>query len=282
MKHSLRALSYPLLCSVVLTQSAAAANLLLNGNFTGITNTVAGNTYTYGQFGNNSGTATGSVLTVNNWDTAGYNFVYTPGVVDQGTTAGGAKAGIAKEAPGQATVNGYGNQYLWGTNNGGVNAWPTTNPFSGNFIGADGAYETGAITQTVTGLTTGQVYALNFYWAAAQQESYTSATTENWKVMLGSDAQTTPTFSLASKGFSGWMNQTMNFTASGTSETLSFLAQGTPTGQPPFVALGGVSLNQVPEPSSWALFGILGGGLTTVGVLRRRRQAHVDADEANA
>ena len=125
-------------------------DLIVNGNFTGITNTVSGNTYTYGQFGT-KGAASGAVLTVDNWTTSGYNFVYTPGTVDQGTTKNGANAGTAAQAPGQATGANPGNEYMWGkeadgTGNGGVNAFGT-NPFSGNFIAADGAYETGAVTQ---------------------------------------------------------------------------------------------------------------------------------------
>lgn len=267
----------------------ATAELLTNGNFTALGH-VGGNTFTYGQFGNNSGSATGSVLTVNGWDTAGYNFVYTPGVVDQGTTAAGANAGIAKEAPGQATVTvggvKYGNEYMWGkeadnSGNGGANAFGT-NPFAGNFIAADGAYETGAITQSITsGLKTGQAYTLTFYWAVAQQESYTVANPANdWKVTLGSQTFTTPAKDLPAKGFSGWMTYTNTFTYTGADSTtanpvlLSFLAQSG-GGNPPFLLLGQVSL--VPEPSSGTLLALVGAGATAGWCVRRRRRLTVDA-----
>ena len=277
MKTSLRYLLCPLLLSTALSHHASA-ELLVNGNFTGVVdNSKSG--FTYGQFGSDTvaNEASGAVLTVPGWDTSGYNFVYTPGVIDQGTTAAGANAGITKEAPGQAsvTVNNvkYGNQYMWGTNNGGTNAFGT-NPFAGNIIAADGAYETGAITQTVNGLTTGNAYTLTFYWAAAQQESFTTATTEQWKVSLGSQTFSTSVYSLPAKGFSGWMKQTFTYTATAASETLSFLAVGTPSGQPPFLLLGSASL--VPEPSSGTLLALVSAGLTGVWFVRRRRSA-VDA-----
>ena len=239
-----------------------------------------GNNFTYGQFGNNAGPATGAVLTVTGWEHRDTIFVYTPDTADQGTTAAGANTGIAKEAPGQAsvTIGGvkYGNEYMWGTNNGGTTAFGT-NPFAGNFIAADGAYETAAVTQMVTGLRTGTAYTLTFYWAAAQQESYSGATTEQWQVTFGGQTQSTSIINLPSKGFSGWRTQAMTFTAAAASQTLLFLAVGTPTGQPPFVLLGGVSLDAVPEPSAWALLVGVGAAVTTVGVVRRRRRLTVDA-----
>ena len=260
----------------------ASADLLLNGNFTGITNSIAGNTYTYGQFGSNGGPASGAVLTVNSWTTSGYNFVYTPNIVDRGTTAGGAQTGVAKEAPGQATVGGYGNEYMWGKNNGGTGDFKT-NPFAGNFIAADGVYETGAINQSITaGLRTGQAYTLTFYWAVAQQESYTVANPQNdWQITLGSQVFTTPKIDLASKAFTGWMTYSNTFTYTGANATaanpvvLSFLAQSGGS-NPPFLLLGNVSL--VPEPSSGTLLSLVGVGLTAGWFVRRRRRMAVDAE----
>ena len=89
---------------------------------------------------------------------------------------------------------------------------------------------------------------------------------------LGSQTFTTGTVSVPAKGFSGWMEQTFNYTATSTSETLSFLAIGTPNGQPPFALLGGVDLTVVPEFSNWAVLAGLGGICTVVEVVRRRRR----------
>jgi hypothetical protein len=73
---------------------------------------------------------------------------------------------------------------------------------------------------------------------------------------------------LAPSGLVPWEQQTMQFTANATSETLTFLSDtsvGTNTA-PPFVFLDGVRL--VPEPAS---VGLMGLGIMTVGALRRRR-----------
>jgi hypothetical protein len=77
-------------------------------------------------------------------------------------------------------------------------------------------------------------------------------------------------------GFSGWQLQTFDFTANSTSELLSFLAVGTPTGVPPFALLDGVSLTadtvgteSAPEPGSVVL--LVGGLMGLMGVCRLRR-----------
>jgi hypothetical protein len=78
-------------------------------------------------------------------------------------------------------------------------------------------------------------------------------------VSLRNQTQYTPVIDLTSEGFSGWTQLTMTFTPTSTSETLSFLAIGTPGGVPPLALLDGVSLSDIPEPASWAL---LVSGLT--------------------
>ena len=60
---------------------------------------------------------------------------------------------------------------------------------------------------------------------------------------------------------------TMTFTATSTSELLSFLATGGPTGFPPFALLSNVSMNLVPEPASALIWGI---GAFGVLIARRR------------
>lgn len=56
----------------------------------------------------------------------------------------------------------------------------------------------------------------------------------------------------------------------GVGNVLSFKAHGNPTGLPPSVNLDSVSLNAVPEPSSWAIL-ITGSGLVLVAARRRRQ-----------
>jgi hypothetical protein len=74
----------------------------------------------------------------------------------------------------------------------------------------------------------------------------------------------------ASEGFTGWQTDSFTFTATSTSEVLSFLAVGTPAGVPPFTLLDGISVTQTPEPQSLVLFAT--GLIGVSGLVRRRFQ----------
>lgn len=146
-----------------------------------------------------------------------------------------------------------------------------TSPDGGNFVIADGdpAYAT-PIQQTVTGLTIGGLYELNFFQAAGQQSGFRGDTTSRWRVSFGDDLAYSNMISLPVGGHSGWQQQTMRFKASAISQILSFLAIGTPAGGPPMALLDGVSLSAVPEPSSWAM--MISGLAVVGGALRARRR----------
>ena len=199
----------------------------------------------------------GLYATVTDWTSTGFNFIFAPGTA---YTTG---------APGF-----YGPLQLWGSNNGGAKALATSHN-GGNFVandGAFGAYGVPIIQQTIHGLTVGATYEVNFEWAAAQQFGFDGATTEWWRVNLGSNASTTQAtgiYSNASHSSSDWMHEAMRFTAANTSEVLSFLAVGTPDGKPPFSLIDGVSMTEVPEPSTWLM---LFTGLGLIAALARRRK----------
>lgn len=228
----------------------AAINLVQNGGFE--QTTLAGS---YG-FGDRY-----AINQVADWETAGYSFVFAPGEQD---TVG---------AEGER-----GHLWLWGPrgldNAGSANGMPAASPAGGNFIAADGAYETSPISQLVTGLVVGQDYTLSFLWAAAEQRGYNGVTQQNWTYSLDGQAFTTATVTNPDHGFTPWRKVSHTFTASSSTELLSFLAKGTPTGKPPFALLDGVSLTAniaaVPEPASWALM-IVGFG--AIGYAMRRRNA---------
>jgi hypothetical protein len=180
---------------------------------------------------------------------SGYNFVFS-------------NAGTA--------VNGqFGYLSLWDKANGGATNWNgLTSTGAGNFAALDGDFITHPITQTVTGLTVGAKYHLTFQYAFAQQYGYGEDTQQNLTVGFGNTFTTTSTFDLPSHGFSGWMNASDVFTASSSSEVLSFLAYGN-LPVPPFALVSNVSLTGgVPEPSTWAL---MLAGFACLGFAGHRR-----------
>jgi hypothetical protein len=225
--------------AVMAAPAANAANLITNGDFE---QTANGS----GQLGYNTDAI--------GWTTAnnGYNFIFAPNSAD---TTG---------SDGQ-----YGNLQLWGLNNGGIDTL-SNSPSGGNFVGADGGFQVGAISQTINGLTAGQKYVVSFDWAGAQQSGFTSPTTEQWNVSLGDQTQSTEILNDANHGFTGWRTQSFTFTATGASEVLSFLAAGTPSGEPPLSLLDHVTMSAVPEPGSWALMLIGIGGIGVAMRLRRK------------
>jgi hypothetical protein len=221
----------------LLTCGTVRANLVTNGSFEMTTN---GN----GQLGYNTNAL--------GWTATGYTFIFAPGTAD---TTG---------APGS-----IGTDYLWGPGNGSPNGL-TISPDGGNFVAADGGYDPGPLSQSINGLTNGEPVTVGFWWAGAQSRPGFGPTTEQWQVSFGSQTQNTPIVNNASEGFTGWQYVTMNFTASGASDVLSFLAAGTPTGEPPFSLLDGVDV-EVPEPSCKLL--LAGVGVVAAGLSKLRRRA---------
>lgn len=186
-----------------------------------------------------------------------YNWVFAPGTAD---TTG---------ANGQ-----YGNLKLWGPGTGSPNGLPATSPSGGYYLAADADFpgHNGAIWQTINGLTVGQQYTVSFNWAASQQYLFGGDTRQQWQVSLGGDTQSTPVYNLANHGFSGWMQQSFTYTATSTSEVLSFFAVGSPA-VPPMTLLDGVQMSAVPEPTTTvagasALLLLVGGGVR--GMLRKK------------
>ena len=141
-------------------------------------------------------------------------------------------------------------------------------PTGGAFVALDGDPAVqGGISEMVTGLKVGDTYQLSFSWGAGQVQSRSGATTEQLKASLGGQSYLTNIVSNPSQSFTGWFTTTFDYTATSTSELLSFLSLGTPGGLPPIATLDGVSLVDVPEPMSFGLFGL---GVASLFLLRRR------------
>lgn len=144
-------------------------------------------------------------------------------------------------------------------------------PSGGNFFASDSDYGPGTLKQNVEGLEVGTTYLLTFEYALAQQYDWKGPNNNVfWEVGFGDAKQNSEKLSIPEKGFSGWQTTTMYFTATSTSEWLTFLSQRTASGGPPFMLLDNVQLHaDVPEPASWTL---MLAGLGMVGFLARRRR----------
>jgi hypothetical protein len=201
------------------------------------------------------------------WSSNAYSFIFAPGEADT-VGAEGERGHLWLWGPDYATGGGRSD-----------NGLPDTSPAGGNFVAIDGAYEAAPLTQLITGLQAGTDYTLSFYWAAAQQMGYNGVTQQSWSVSLGDQTLQTATITNPDHAFSGWQLETMNFTATSASQLLSFLAEGTPSGAPPFTLLDGVSLQQraitspgsVPEPATWGMM-IVGFGAVGSALRRRARK----------
>jgi hypothetical protein len=252
------------------TPAAAAINLVRNGDFE--------QTTLQGSYGFGDRYAANQVT---DWTSSGYSFVFAAGQADT-VGAEGERGHLWLWGPDYAYGNGRSD-----------NGLPDASPTGGNFIAADGAYEAAPISQLISGLQVGTKYQLSFNWAAAQQMGYNGSSQQSWTVSLGNQTFQTQTITNASHGFSGWQQASFTFTPTSVSQVLSFLANGTPEGTPPFTLLDGVSLRPilalagrgpdanagaagaVPESSTWAMMIVGFGAVGTM--VRRRRGALVQA-----
>jgi len=222
--------------------ATAGPNLVKNGGFE--TTTLTGSSQFSDYFIGNP---------VSDWTTSGYNMIFFAGTA---TTSGANTQygpGLTFHGPANGTSNGY-----------------TDSPTGGNYVGADGAFITAPIQQTITGLEVGKRFLVDFDWSAAQQTGFDGPTTEQWTVSLGGESYSTPVWNNPDHGFKPWSHQTFSFTATAATQVLSFLAVGTPEGRPPFSLLDGVSGATVPEPATWAM--MLGGFAFIGAALRSRRR----------
>jgi hypothetical protein len=222
-----------------------------------------------------------NLVTNGNFDQSSYttNNQFGTGYGGQGVTGWTGGTGYQLYfINGTATVNSANSQFDNGYNTGLEKFYtmagsPTGG--SGNFVALDGDQTSGvqgSISQTISGLTIGANYTVTFDWATGQLQSRSGATTENVNVSFGNQNFTTQTINNASQSSTPWLQQSFLYTATSATETLTFLAQGTPTGLPPMVALDGISVVQTPEPASIT---IMATGLALLGFFyhRRRRAA---------
>ncbi len=107
---------------------------------------------------------------------------------------------------------------------------------------------------------------------------FTGGTTHESPTMsLGSQAAAgSQTVAGGAPVVNGWQQDSFAFTATNTTQRLSFLAKGAPNGKPPFALLAGVSANKIPEPDTYV--GTL-LGLGILGTVVKSRLAKKKLDE---
>lgn len=251
--------------------SAQAINIVKNGGFIPSSS--------IGSFLSSGINNPDSPVTITDWvvkdeDAGGASFNNLMYVVSDGNTFSRYGAGMN-----QAQLNGRRNWTLFSTSGQTVNSVDG----SGWYIASDGGDSwNGRISQTLNDLTPGNQYIVSFSQAAGQFDCYISGgtctsggyfgqTNNNWRVGFG-DSITTTNFQdsdvivhPSQAPVSAWQSQSMTFTATSSTQVLSFLSQGTPDGQPPTVLLSGVSVEAVPwETDTLSLVGstvIFGLGL---------------------
>ncbi len=263
-------------CAVL---QAQATNLVQNGGFVPTDKSIVS---AYLRDGSVLLNGTYPSISIPNWSSSGYNFLYSDGN-SASTTA-------------LLTFNSSANQVVNSADG------------SGWFVGADSAFGQGPIVQTLTGLTMGQQYNLTFWQSAGQQKNFTGATTDLWAVNIGGTfngsgyiAPNTIAFTGGTNLFSdlmslssganvgsqttvsgpskvnGWQKQTRTFTANASTLTLNFLAEGTPEGLPPFALLSGVSVEAVSVPEPLTIIGTLIGG-TVAFRLKKKNEDSAKSD----
>jgi hypothetical protein len=244
--------------------AGATSNLVTDGDFSSLT--YSNGATNGGMLGYNVSATGWTVATPAYYPSPSYALVFTPSTLSTGVP----------------TIFGH-NVTLWP----GTSPALAVSPYGGNFVALDGdvfpGNYTGALSQTITGLTPGKTYNVSFYYSYAQQgpdpadpSGFSGATNQAMNVCLGAAipgdsfseeyvntttsplsggtnassnidctgaSASTSLYTLGSHDFSGWNYVTFGLTANATTDVLSFLAYGN-VQQPPFVLLDDISMTQ--------------------------------------
>lgn len=242
MKNTIKALLIGLL-ALAATPRSDAQNLVQNGNFAD-----------YTDLGDARKPPTG-------WTITGFD----PSVTGQQAGAYGF-AGVARLGPGRPPGVIPGILSVGGTYFG-----------SGRYNILQTNYYEYRLEQEISNLVIGQSYELSFYTGYDGQGQLTiegEVPEHVWRVGFGDETQDGAVVRITSWGtgadWPAWQKSTMTFTATEETQTLSFVNHRlSPTG-PIQLALTGVSLTAIPEPSTAALSVLALGGLA---LTRRRRHS---------
>lgn len=122
----------------------------------------------------------------------------------------------------------------------------------------DGENQEG-IYQTITGLTVGAEYQIIFEQSITDTSFTDSGIPGQWQVRFGATTQYSSVMLAPAAGVAyGWDLQVLTFTATATSQDLSFLAHSADPATPVYIGLDGVSIRSLalPEPSTALLLAV--------------------------
>jgi hypothetical protein len=161
-----------------------------------------------------------------------------------------------------------------------TDAGARTNPSLSGSIDLNGLGP-GGLSRTLTGLTPGATYAVSFYLAGNPFNGSSWPAIQNGTLTFGSATQALSFNTTGRTATSmGWIPVTYSFTASGSTQTVSFTSNDAP-GDPNGLAIDGVSVSflngpppppppsGIPEPATTAM---MGGGLAVLALMRRSRR----------
>jgi hypothetical protein len=253
----------------------------------------------YGGLGWN-GAPTIASKTFGDWTSEGYNFLLPNGNALSTPNTAAVEDGSSMHFYGTSLSAPVGNSYI--AADGAYLVGRIYQDLTGLEIGqmySVSFYQAAAQQNGLSGNTTdawivnvGGNYETPTYSADDSDGAVNYGTTVTGGVFTGGTTYESPTMSLVSQAaagtqttttgnptVSGWQQDSFTFTAGAETQTLSFLAKGTPNGKPPFALLAGVSAaKKIPEPDTYV--GTL-LGLGILGTVVKSRLGKKKLDDRN-